>query len=282
MADTQPLVSPDWVAQRLGSNEIRLVEVDEDTTLYDSSHLPGAIALHWQQDLQDGVRRAFLAQKAFAELMDAKGITNDTHVVLYGGNNNWFAAYAYWYFKLYGHDRVSLMDGGRKRWELEGREMTSEPTSVAPTSGYDASEPNLQIRALREQVLSDYVGAPSGTALVDVRSPAEFSGEAAAPPHLPQENAQVRGHIPGAVNVPWAKAVDPETGTFLPPEQLRELYGGLGVTENTDVVAYCRIGERSAHTWFALHEILGYDRVRNYDGSWTEYGSLVDVPVERG
>jgi thiosulfate/3-mercaptopyruvate sulfurtransferase len=282
MADTQPLVSPDWVAQRLGSNEIRLVEVDEDTTLYDSSHLPGAIALHWQQDLQDGVRRAFLAQKAFAELMDAKGITNDTHVVLYGGNNNWFAAYAYWYFKLYGHDRVSLMDGGRKRWELEGREMTSEPTSVAPTSGYVASEPNLQIRALREQVLSDYVGAPSGTALVDVRSPAEFSGEASAPPHLPQENAQVRGHIPGAVNVPWAKAVDPETGTFLPPEQLRELYGSLGVTENTDVVAYCRIGERSAHTWFALHEILGYDRVRNYDGSWTEYGSLVDVPVERG
>jgi thiosulfate/3-mercaptopyruvate sulfurtransferase len=214
--------------------------------------------------------------------MDAKGITNDTHVVLYGGNNNWFAAYAYWYFKLYGHDRVSLMDGGRKRWELEGREMTSEPTTPTPTSGYVASEPNLEIRALRDQVLSDYVGAPAGTALIDVRSPAEFSGEAAAPPHLPQENAQIRGHIPGATNVPWAKAVDADTGSFLPLDQLRELYGGLGVNEGADVVAYCRIGERSAHTWFVLHELLGYDRVRNYDGSWTEYGSLVDVPVERG
>jgi thiosulfate/3-mercaptopyruvate sulfurtransferase len=282
MADIEPLVSPDWVSQRIGSDEIRLVEVDEDTTLYDSSHLPGAIALHWQEDLQDGVRRAFLAQKAFGELMDAKGITNDTHVVLYGGNNNWFAAYAYWYFKLYGHERVSLMDGGRKRWELEGREMTSEATEPTPTSGYVASEPDLAIRALRDQVLSDYVGAPTGTALIDVRSPAEFSGEAAAPPHLPQENAQIRGHIPGAANVPWSKAVDAETGSFLPLEQLRDLYGGVGVTEDADVVAYCRIGERSAHTWFVLHELLGYERVRNYDGSWTEYGSLVDVPVERG
>ena len=282
MAEVEPLVSPDWVSQRLGSDEIQLVEVDEDTTLYDTSHLPGAIALHWQDDLQDGVRRAFLAQKAFGELMDAKGITNDTHVVLYGGNNNWFAAYAYWYFKLYGHEKVSLMDGGRKGWELDGREMTSEATAPTPTSGYSAAEPNLEIRALRDQVLSDYVGAPTGTALIDVRSPAEFSGEAAAPPHLPQENAQVRGHIPGAANVPWAKAVDAETGSFLPVDQLRELYQGVGATEDADIVAYCRIGERSAHTWFVLHELLGYDKVRNYDGSWTEYGSLVDAPVERG
>ena len=282
MADTPPLVSPDWVSERLGTDEVRLVEVDEDTTLYDTSHIPGAVAVHWQDDLQDGVRRAFVAQKAFGELADAKGITNDTHVVLYGGNNNWFAAYAYWYFKLYGHDKVSLIDGGRKRWELEGRELTSEPSDVARTSGYVAGEPDTEIRAVRDQVLSDYVGAPAGTALVDVRSPDEFSGAAAAPPHLPQENAQVRGHIPGAVNVPWAKAVDQETGQFLPPEQLRELYASLGVTDDADVVAYCRIGERSAHTWFVLHEILNYDRVRNYDGSWTEYGSLVDVPVERG
>jgi thiosulfate/3-mercaptopyruvate sulfurtransferase len=282
MADTQPLVSPDWVSERLGSDAIRVVDVDEDTTLYDSGHLPGAVALDWKNDLQDGVRRAFLDQKSFGALLDSKGISNDTHVVLYGGNNNWFAAYAYWYFKLYGHEGVSLMDGGRKRWELEGRELTSDVPHVSPASGYAASEPDLEIRALRDQVLSDYVGAPAGTALIDVRSPAEFSGEASAPPHLPQENSQVRGHIPGAANVPWAKAVDQETGTFLPTDQLRELYAGVGATQDADIVAYCRIGERSAHTWFVLHELLGYSNVRNYDGSWTEYGSLVDVPVERG
>jgi thiosulfate/3-mercaptopyruvate sulfurtransferase len=281
MPDVPPLVSLDWVAEHRDSDHVRLVEVDEDTTLYDSSHIPGAVALHWQLDLQDDVRRAFIGQEAFATLMDRIGVANDTHVVLYGGNNNWFAAYAYWYFKLYGHDAVSLMDGGRKRWELENRPMTADPTDITPTSGYRADPPDATIRAFRDQVLADYVGAPAGTALVDVRSPAEFGGEAAAPPHLPEENAQVRGHIPGATNVPWSKAVDPDTGSFLPPEELRELYAGLGVTPDADVVTYCRIGERSAHTWFVLHELLGYDRVRNYDGSWTEYGSLVDVPVER-
>ena len=281
MADNAPLVSPDWVAEHLDDPGIRLVEVDEDTSLYETSHLPGAVALHWQEDLQDGVRRAFVSQQAFAELMDAKGIGNDTHVVLYGGNNNWFAAYAYWYFRLYGHQQVSLMDGGRKRWELEDRPMTSEATDVTPTSGYQAGEPETAIRAVRDQVISDYVGAPSGRALIDVRSPAEFSGEAAAPPHLPQENAQVRGHIPGASNVPWSTAVDPETGSFLDVDRLREIYGDAVGGPETDVVAYCRIGERSAHTWFVLHELLGYGNVRNYDGSWTEYGSLVDVPVER-
>jgi thiosulfate/3-mercaptopyruvate sulfurtransferase len=281
-AATEPLVSPDWVAARLESDEIRLVEVDEDTSLYDTSHVPGAVALHWQDDLQDGVRRGFISQDAFGALMDAKGIGIDTHVVLYGGNNNWFAAYAYWYFKLYGHERVSLVDGGRKRWELEDRPMTAEVPDVKATAGYTAAAPVAAIRARRDQVLSDYVGAPRGTALIDVRSPAEFSGEASAPPHLPQENAQVRGHIPGAVNIPWSTAVDPETGSFLTTDRLREIYGDAVGGPDTDVVAYCRIGERSAHTWFVLHELLGYGQVRNYDGSWTEYGSLVDVPVERG
>jgi thiosulfate/3-mercaptopyruvate sulfurtransferase len=282
MADHAPLVSPDWVAEHLDDPDVRVVEVDEDTTLYASSHLPGAVALHWQDDLQDGVRRAFVGRDAFADLMDAKGIGTDTHVVLYGGNNNWFAAYAYWYFKLYGHDRVSLMDGGRKRWELEDRPLTADEPDVAATSGYEAAAPDLSIRALRDQVIADYVGAPEGRALIDVRSPAEFSGEAAAPPHLPQENAQVRGHIPGAANIPWSTAVDPETGSFLATDRLREIYGDAVGGPETDVVAYCRIGERSAHTWFVLHELLGYGNVRNYDGSWTEYGSLVDVPVERG
>jgi thiosulfate/3-mercaptopyruvate sulfurtransferase len=282
MAATPALVSPDWVVERLDADDVRLVEVDEDTTLYESSHIPGAVALHWQDDLQDGVRRAFVSQDAFANLMDAKGIGNDSHVVLYGGNNNWFAAYAYWYFKLFGHQHVSLMDGGRKRWELEDRPLTADASDVTATSGYVASTPDAGIRAMRDQVISDYVGAPQGRALIDVRSPAEFSGEAAAPPHLPQENAQVRGHIPGAANIPWSTAVDPETGSFLDVDRLRGIYGDAVGGPGTDVVAYCRIGERSAHTWFVLHELLGYEQVRNYDGSWTEYGSLVDVPVERG
>ena len=282
MAATPPLVSPDWVAERLDDDNVRLVEVDEDTTLYEASHVPGAVALHWQDDLQDGVRRAFVSEAVFAELMDARGIGNDTHVVLYGGNNNWFAAYAYWYFKLFGHERVSLLDGGRKRWELEDRPMTADAGDVVATSGYTPSAPDPNIRALRDQVISGYVGAPEGRALIDVRSPAEFSGAASAPPHLPQENAQVRGHIPGAANIPWSTAVDPETGSFLDTDRLRKIYGEAVGGPDTDVVAYCRIGERSAHTWFVLHELLGYERVRNYDGSWTEYGSLVDVPVERG
>ncbi|MGI8876526.1 MAG: sulfurtransferase [Egibacteraceae bacterium] len=275
------LVTTDWVAEHAADPTVVLADVDENTTLYENGHIPGAIGFHWKDDFQDGLRRTFLGKEGFEKLLDAKGIGNDTHVVLYGGNNNWFAAYAYWYFKIYGHGRVSLMDGGRKLWELEDRELTTDETSVTPTSGYTAQDPDAAIRALRDQVLQSYVGAPEGTALVDVRSPAEFHGQVLAPDHLPQESAQVPGHIPGAANVPWASAVDPDTGQFLPADDLRQLYGGKGVSSDKDIVAYCRIGERSAHTWFALHELLGFDRVRNYDGSWTEYGSLVDVPVER-
>ncbi|CAN5276639.1 sulfurtransferase [soil metagenome] len=275
------LVSTDWVADHLDDPGVVVLDVDEDIEAYSRSHIPGSLGLDWKADLQDPLRRTFLDADGFAALMNARGITGDTHVVLYGGNNNWFAAYAYWYFKVYGHETVSLMDGGRKKWELEGRELTSDTTEVTPSTGYTPAEPDIEIRARREQVLAEFIGAPEGTALIDVRSPAEFSGETTAPPHLPMEAAMVPGHIPGAANVPWATAVNPDTGEFLPAEQLQEIYEGIGVTADKEVVAYCRIGERSAHSWFVLHEILGYDRVRNYDGSWTEYGSLVDVPVER-
>ncbi|HUG86714.1 MAG TPA: sulfurtransferase [Euzebya sp.] len=275
------LVTTDWVAEHLSDADVAVVDVDEDIEAYGRSHIAGAVGLDWKADLQDPLRRTFLDAEGFKTLMDQRGITNDTHVVLYGGNNNWFAAYAYWYFKVYGHDKVSLMDGGRKKWELEGRELTPEVPGITPTSGYTPSEPDPEIRARREQVLAEFVGAPEGTALIDVRSPAEYAGETTAPPHLPLEAAMVPGHIPGAANVPWATAVNPDTGEFLPAEQLREIYQANGLSGDDEVVAYCRIGERSAHTWFVLHEILGFDRVRNYDGSWTEYGSLVDVPVER-
>ena len=254
--------------------------MDEDTDAYARGHLPGALAVHWRDDLQDPVRRDFIGREAFAALMDRLGVGNDTQVVLYGGNSNWFAAYAYWYFRFYGHRAVRLLDGGRKTWELEGRPLTTEVPEPAPGHGYRVGGPVEQIRALRAQVL-EAVGSGDG-ALVDVRSPEEYRGEVMAPPHLPQEAAQRPGHIPGAANIPWAKAVDPEKGTFLPAGQLRSLYEGQGVSPDREVIAYCRIGERSAHTWFVLHELLGYPQVRNYDGSWTEWGSLVGAPIERG
>jgi thiosulfate/3-mercaptopyruvate sulfurtransferase len=279
--DPTPLVSTDWVAEHLDDPDVVIAEVDEDATAYDKSHIAGAVGFDWQADFQDPVRRTFLGPEAFAALLGSRGIGPDTHVVLYGGNNNWFAAYAYWYLKVYGHARVSLMDGGRKLWELQGRPLSDE--AVTPEAvEYPVREADAQLRARRDEILSRYVGAPSGTALLDVRSPAEFAGDLLAPPSFPQEAAMVPGHIPGAINVPWGKAVDADTGQFLPAEQLRALYEGVGVTPDRDVVAYCRIGERSAHTWFVLHEVLGYERVKNYDGSWTEYGSLIDVPVERG
>ena len=277
----EALVTTEWVADHLGEPGIVLAEVDEDASAYHNSHIPGAIGFDWKADFQDPLRRTFLGPEGFSQLLDSRGISRDDHVVLYGGNNNWFAAYAYWYFKVYGHEKVSLMDGGRKLWELEGRELTADETKVASSSGYSASEPDASLRALRDQVLSEWVGAPGDKALIDVRSPAEFSGELVAPPHLLHESAQVPGHIPGAANVPWATAVNPDTGAFKPAEELQKIYADVGITADKDITAYCRIGERSAHTWFVLHEILGFDKVRNYDGSWTEYGSLVDVPVER-
>ena len=278
---TDALVTTEWVAENLNSPGIVLAEVDEDATAYLNNHIPGAVGFDWKADFQDPLRRTFLGPEGFAQLMDSRGISNDDHVVLYGGNNNWFAAYAYWYFKIYGHEKVSLMDGGRKLWELQGRELTSDETKVATSSGYTPSAANEEIRAKRDQILAEFVDSDASKATVDVRSPAEFAGELVAPPHLPNEGAQVPGHIPGAANVPWATAVNPDTGAFLPAEELRSIYGEQGITEDKEIAAYCRIGERSAHTWFVLHEILGYPKVRNYDGSWTEYGSLVDVPVER-
>jgi thiosulfate/3-mercaptopyruvate sulfurtransferase len=274
------LVETEWVEANLGQAGVRLLDVDEDTDAYGRGHIPGALGIHWKKDLQDPLRRDFVGPEAFAALMDRLGVGNDTLVVLYGGNNNWFAAYAYWYFKFYGHGPVKLMDGGRKKWELEKRLMTPEATPVKSTSGYRVGGLAHEIRALRERVEKEVVGH-SQSCLVDVRSPEEYRGELLAPAHLPQEQAQRPGHIPGARNIPWAKAVNPETGAFLPMEQLRMLYESQGITPDCEVVAYCRIGERSAHTWFVLHELLAFPRVRNYDGSWTEWGSLVGVPIER-
>lgn len=276
----EALVDTEEVASRIGSADLRLLEVDEDTAAYAGGHIPGSAGIDWKNDLQDPIRRDFIGSKAFAALMVRLGIANDTEVILYGGNNNWFAAYAYWYFKYYGHESIRLMDGGRKKWVLEGRPMTTEAAHVEPKSGYRTGEPRQGIRAMRGYVEHEVLGKP-GFGLVDVRSPEEYRGELLAPVHLPQEQAQKPGHIPGARNIPWAKAVNPETGAFLPREQLRSLYESQGLTPDMTVVAYCRIGERSAHTWFVLHELLGYKNVRNYDGSWTEWGSLVNVPIER-
>jgi thiosulfate/3-mercaptopyruvate sulfurtransferase len=276
---TEVLLSTEEVAARLGDPSLRILEVDEDTEAYGRGHLPGALAVHWKRDLQDPIRRDFIGPEAFAALMDRLGIGDDTQVILYGGNSNWFAAYAYWYFRY--HLPIQLLDGGRRSWELEGRPLTTEVPQTTPTRGYRVKSQSDTIRALRGRVEQVIAAGSESVRLVDVRSPAEYLGEVMAPPHLPQEAAQRPGHIPGAVNIPWSKAVDPETGTFLPEERLRSLYEGQGVTPDLEVVAYCRIGERSAHTWFVLHELLGYPQVRNYDGSWTEWGSLVGAPIER-
>jgi thiosulfate/3-mercaptopyruvate sulfurtransferase len=275
MSRTDVLVDADWVENHLNDDGVVLVEVDEDTSAYDKNHIPGAVRIDWRQDLQDPVRRDFVTKEQFEELLSAKGIGNDDTVILYGGNNNWFAAYAYWYFRYYGHDKVKLLDGGRKKWELDSRQLTADVPS-RPRTTYRASEPNNDIRAFRDEVVSA-IGQKN---LIDVRSPDEFSGKLLAPAHLPQEQSQRAGHVPTARNIPWSKAAN-DDGTFKSDDELRGLYGEAGVDFDKDTIAYCRIGERSAHTWFVLHELLGQPNVKNYDGSWTEYGSLVGVPIEK-
>jgi thiosulfate/3-mercaptopyruvate sulfurtransferase len=271
------LVTTEWLAEHAGDANVVVAEVDENPDLYDEGHIPGAVKLHWRDDLQDPLRRDLVDKAQLERLLGERGIANDTTVVLYGDKNNWFAAFAYWYLKLYGHADVRILDGGRQKWIDEGRELTTDaPTPEAVT--YTAQERDESIRARRDEVLAGL--GSDGRALVDVRSPQEFSGELLAPPGYEQEGATRGGHIPTAQSIPWAQAVR-DDGTFKPADELRELYGGKGVTPDKEVVAYCRIGERSAHTWFVLRELLGYERVRNYDGSWTEWGNLVDVPIER-
>ena len=271
------LVEADWLVEHLGDDSIRIVEVDENPDLHAEAHIPGAIGFDWKQDLQDPVRRDFLGPQQFGELFGSRGVSNDHTIVLYGDRNNWFAAYTYWYLKYYGHHNVRLLNGPREKWIADGRPTSTEVPSYAPAR-FVARPGDEGIRARRDEVLA---AIEQATRLVDVRSPAEFAGEIISPAGYEQEGAQRAGHIPGAASVPWALAVQKD-GTFKSAQELRELYTSKGVLDGDDIIAYCRIGERSAHTWFVLHELLGHDRVKNYDGSWTEWGSLVGVPVETG
>jgi thiosulfate/3-mercaptopyruvate sulfurtransferase len=275
MPRSNVLVDADWVEAHLDDPKVVLVEVDEDTAAYEKNHIRGAVRIDWKADLQDPVKRDFVSKAQFEALLSARGIANDDTVVLYGGNNNWFASYAYWYFTLYGHTDTKLLDGGRKKWELDSRELVEDVPQRAKTS-YTAQEPDTGIRAFRDEV----VAAINVKNLIDVRSPDEFSGKLLAPAHLPQEQSQRAGHVPTAKNIPWSKAAN-DDGTFRSDEELTELYKSEGVDFGKETIAYCRIGERSAHTWFVLHEILDQPNVKNYDGSWTEYGSLVGVPIEK-
>jgi thiosulfate/3-mercaptopyruvate sulfurtransferase len=277
-ANPDALVSTEWLEEHAGDPDIRVIEVDEDTEAYEKGHIRGAVAWNWNTDLHTRVGRDYIDAAGFAELLADAGVGPETTVVLYGGNNNWFAAYAYWLLKLRGFDQVKLLDGGRKKWELESRELSQETPSHPAAEHLVLEDERSEIRALRDEVVGSVGGA---TAFVDVRAPEEFRGEKLAPDHLPQEQAQVPGHIPGAANIPWVQAAN-DDGTFKSADELRELYAAQGITADREVIAYCRIGERSSHTWFALHELLGFSNVKNYDGSWTEYGSLVGVPVEVG
>ena len=277
-ANPDALVETDWLEANVNDPGIRVIEVDEDTEAYDKGHIGGAVGWNWTSDLHADVGRDYVDQAGLADLLSRAGVGRDTTVILYGGNNNWFAAYAYWLLKLRGVDTVKLLNGGRKKWELESRPLTQDVPSYSATGLSLAGGEHSDIRALREEVLSKVGGS---TGFVDVRAPEEFRGEKLAPDHLPQEQAQVPGHIAGAANVPWAKAAN-EDGTFKGAEELKALYEAEGITADREIIAYCRIGERSSHTWFALQELLGYPNVKNYDGSWTEYGSLVGAPVEKG
>jgi thiosulfate/3-mercaptopyruvate sulfurtransferase len=276
MTRENSLVSAQWVEEHLDDANVVLVEVDEDTTAYDGGHIKGAIKIDWTEDLQDQVRRDFLDKGQFEALLSERGISNDDTVVLYGGNNNWFAAYAYWYFTLYGHQDVKLMDGGRKKWELDSRELVEDVPTREKTT-YTATEQDRSIRAFRD----DAVAAIGVHNLIDVRSPDEYAGRLMAPAHLPQEQAQRAGHVPTSLNVPWSKNCN-DDGTFKSDDDLKALYAEVGIDDSKDTIALCRIGERSSLTWFVLKELLGHDNVKNYDGSWTEYGSLVGVPIALG
>jgi thiosulfate/3-mercaptopyruvate sulfurtransferase len=276
-AHPEVLVDTQWVADHLNDPKVKIVEVDVDTSAYDTGHIKGAIGLDWRKDLQAQPIRDLLSKEALEALLSSKGISNSDTVLVYGDNNNWFAAWFVWNLKYYGHQDVRLINGGRKKWQDEGRELVTDAPVIKPAT-YKAGQPNKSIRALRDEVLADL--GKAGVVLVDVRSPKEYSGELLAPENLPQEGAQRGGHIPGAANIPWGQAVR-EDGTFKSVDELRDLYGGKGVTADKAVIAYCRIGERSSHTWFVLHYLLGYPNVRNYDGSWTEWGSLIAAPIEK-
>ncbi len=276
-ANGDALVETDWLEEHLGDEGIRVIEVDEDTQAYEKGHIEGAVGWNWSTDLHTKVGRDYVSQSELSDLLSRAGVGDATIVVLYGGNNNWFAAYAYWILKLRGFENVKLLNGGRKKWELESRALTHDVPSPTATGISISGAERPEIRALRDEVL---VKVGSST-FVDVRSPEEYRGEKLAPDHLPQEQAQVPGHIPGAANIPWVKAAN-DDGTFKSADELKALYAEEGVTGQSEVIAYCRIGERSSHTWFALVELLGFGEVKNYDGSWTEYGSLVGAPVEKG
>jgi thiosulfate/3-mercaptopyruvate sulfurtransferase len=277
-AHPEVLVTTEWVAEHLNDPKVRIVESDEDVLLYELGHIPGAVMLDWHTDLQNPVERDFIDKAGFESLMRRAGIANDTTVVFYGDRNNWYATYAFWLFKYFGHDDCRVMNGGRALWEAEGRPMTKERPKIVPVA-YAAKEPNPAVRAFRDDVLKMVQGG--APALIDVRSPQEYTGEVLHMAGYPQEGAQRGGHVLGARNIPWSLAANPD-GTFKSPDALRELYGGKEITPDKDVIAYCRIGERSSHTWFVLTYLLGYPNVRNYDGSWTEWGSMVGVPIAKG
>ena len=279
VAHPESIVDTDWVAEHLDDEKVRLVEVDVDTAAYDQGHIPGAVGWNWTTQLNDTLRRDILSRAQMQRLLGESGIGRSTIVVLYGDNNNWFATYAFWQLKMIGHRRAKIMDGGRQKWIDEGRPTSTDTPSHARRT-YRASDPDTSIRATRDYVL-EVASSRTNTGLVDVRAPAEFSGELLAPANLPQEGSQRGGHIPGAANIPWASAVNEADGTFKSVEELRDIYGGKGITGDKETITYCRIGERSSHTWFVLTQILGYSKVRNYDGSWTEYGSIVGAPIER-